>query len=69
MNLLAKLKAEALINYFLHTTSSKMSDYSKVELPTAKLFALKLCSEIKGHMGADRGYLFWTDVEDYVKAY
>ena len=57
-------KADELVEYFLHRTSDKMSDYSKVDYPTAILFAKKVCSEVMGFMGADRGYKHWSEVMD-----
>ena len=26
--------------------------------------AIKCCDEVLGYMGADRGYLFWTEVKE-----
>jgi hypothetical protein len=41
-----------------------MSDDTKVAYPTAILFSKKVCSEVFGFMGADRGYKYWSDVMD-----
>ncbi len=30
-------------------------------------FALVVCNEVLGDMGADRGYLFWSNVKDILK--
>lgn len=60
-------KGEELIEFFLHTHSNKLSDYSRVEYSTAKLFAIKVCDEVLGYMGADRGYEFWSGVKEYLK--
>jgi hypothetical protein len=29
--------------------------------------ALIVCNEMLGDMGSDRGYLFWSDVKDFIK--
>ena len=57
-------KADELVDYFMHNTSEKLSDYSKIEYPTAVLFAKKVCNEVIGFMGADRGYRYWSDIMD-----
>jgi hypothetical protein len=41
-----KERAIELVEYFTNTRAPKLSDYSSVYLPTAKLFALKVCDEI-----------------------
>lgn len=56
-------KAIELVDYFMNFNPVKLSDYSKIYSPTAKEFALKICDEVLGHMGADRGYEFWTQVK------
>lgn len=33
----------------------------------AKQCALICCDEVLGYMGADRGYLFWTEVKQEIK--
>ena len=62
-----KEKGDELIEWFLHTHSNKLSDYSRVEYPTAKLFAIKVCDEVLSDMGADRGYTYWSGVKEYLK--
>jgi hypothetical protein len=64
-----KQKAKELVDYFLNPGQIKLSDYSRIYLPTAKLFAKKVCSEVLGDMGADRGYAFWTEVNDEIDKY
>jgi hypothetical protein len=59
----AKQKAEELVDWFNEVKPPKLSDYSKIYSPTARLCALKVVDEVLGHMGADRGYQFWTDVK------
>lgn len=60
----SKEKAEELVNKFMETKSLKLSDYSRIEFPTAKQCALVCCEEVLGYMGVDRGYLFWTEVKE-----
>ena len=49
-------KGEELIEFFMNTQPPKMSDYSRLYRPTAVLFAKK----------ADRGYMFWSNVKEYL---
>ena len=66
--MLPKEKAEELVNKFMEIKSLKLSDYSRIEFPTAKQCALICCDEVLGYMGADRGYEFWTEVkEEFLK--
>ena len=60
-------KAVELVKYFEETKPQKLSDYSKVYSPTAKMFAIKVCDEVLGYMGADRGYEFWCSVREEIK--
>jgi hypothetical protein len=71
MNITPKEKAKELVDYFQKINSKpvKLSDYSRIYLPTAKLFAKKVCSEVLGDMGADRDYAFWTEVNDEIDNY
>jgi hypothetical protein len=62
-------KAKELVEYFLNHEPIKLSDYSRIYLPTAKQYAKKVCSEVLGDMGADRGYTFWTEVNDEIDNY
>jgi hypothetical protein len=64
-----KQKAKELVEYFLDPGQIKLSDYSRIYLPTAKQYAKKVCSEVLGDMGADRGYAFWTEVNDEIDNY
>lgn len=41
-----KDKAEELVNKFMSTNSIKLSDYSRIEFPTAKQCVLICCDEI-----------------------
>jgi len=62
-----KQKANELVEYFLDLTPIKLSDYSHIYTPTAKRFALKVCDEVLGDMGADRGYEFWIEVKQEIE--
>ena len=57
-----KQKAKELIEFFMNHPKVKLSDYSLIYLPTAKEFARKVCKEVLGFMGADRGKQFWEEV-------
>ena len=60
-------KAKELVDYFCNLKQTKLSDYSIIHLPTAKVCALKVCDEVLGYMGSDRGYLFWADVKQQIQ--
>jgi hypothetical protein len=62
-----KEKAQELVNWFDDYKPTKLSDYSQIYYPTAKQFALKVCDEVLGYIGADRGYEFWTLVKKEIK--
>jgi hypothetical protein len=63
----AKQKAKELVETFEKLTPTKLSDYSKIYLPTAKQCALIVCNEVLGYMGADRGYEFWSQVQEEIQ--
>jgi hypothetical protein len=63
----AKEKAIKLIERFENLQSNKMSDYSRIEYPTAKLCALIVAAEVLGYMGADRGTEFWKQVQTEIE--
>jgi hypothetical protein len=62
----AEEKGEELIEFFMKAEPPKMSDYSRLYRPTAILFAKKVCDEVMGDMGADRGYMYWSKVKEYL---
>lgn len=62
-------KAKELVDYFCNNEPIKMSDYSRIYFPTAKQFAMKVCDEVLGFMGADRGYEFWVSVKQEIEKY
>jgi len=59
-------KAEELVEFFMNVEPPKMSDYSKIYRPTAVLFAKKVCDEVLSDMGADRGYMYWSNVKQHL---
>lgn len=61
-----KEKAEELVEFFMNVEPPKMSDYSRLYRPTAILFAKKVCDEVLGDMGADRGYWYWSEVKQHL---
>ena len=63
-----KDKAIELVEKFENLQSNKMSDYSRIEYPTAKLCALLAAVEVLGWMGADRGTEFWQEVKKEIEA-
>jgi hypothetical protein len=62
-----KDKAIELVEKFENLQSNKMSDYSRIEYPTAKLCALLAADEVLGWMGADRGTEFWQEVKQEIE--
>lgn len=62
-----KDKAIELVEKFENLKSNKMSDYSRIEYPTAKLCALIVVGQVLGYMGADRGYAYWEDVKTEIE--
>ena len=68
----AKEKAEELIDKFLKVKSKKISDYSKIEWPTAKQCALVCIDEIifennlhLSEYGHER-IIFWKQVKEEI---
>lgn len=58
-------KALELINKYDQMAKDFTRGVSMKEF--AKECALLTCSEVLGHMGADRGYAFWSEVKEEVK--
>lgn len=48
-----KEKAMSLVEYFLVFKQPKLSDYSKIYQPTARMFAVKVCDEILNEVNND----------------
>jgi hypothetical protein len=63
----SKEKAEELINYFITLRPAKLSDYTQIYQPSAKLCALKVCEEVLSYMGSDRGTEFWEEVKQEIE--
>jgi hypothetical protein len=55
-----KQKAQELVGYFIELNRTKLSDYSRIEFPTAKQCALKVVDEI-----LEAG----EDVDEFANAY
>jgi len=58
-----KEKAEQLVNYFMLLKSYKMSDYSRIEFPTAKLCAIKIIDELIAETGSKYHYDVKKEIE------
>ncbi len=59
-------EADNLIELFSQT-SEKISDYSRIEYPTAVLHA-KLCvSKMLSNTGSDRAYLHYSEVQEILE--
>jgi hypothetical protein len=61
--MIPKEKANELVDYFISLKSNKMSDYSQIELPTAKLCAIKIIDELIKETGSKYHY----DVKKEIK--
>lgn len=59
-----KEKAEELVLKYLKIDNNTKKWFNK---NIAKQCALICCDEVLGYMGADRGYLFWTEVKQEIK--
>jgi hypothetical protein len=58
-----KEKAQELVNYFMLLKSNKMSDYSRIEFPTAKLCAVKIIDELIKETGSKYHYDVKKEIE------
>ena len=68
----AEEKARELIYKFYHILSNNGSfigtkNPDEFRYNQSVNFALIVCNEVLGDMGADRGYLFWSNVKDILK--
>ncbi len=59
----AKERAQELVNYFVLLKSNKMSDYSRIEFPTAKLCAIKIIDELIKETGSKYHYDVKKEIE------
>lgn len=58
-----KERAQELVNYFVLLKSNKMSDYSRIEFPTAKLCAIKIIDELIKETGSKYHYDVKKEIE------
>lgn len=58
-----KEKAKELVEFFYIDSNLNL------HIEQAKLFARKVCQEVLGDMGADRGFKFWVGVLKEVENY
>lgn len=58
-----KEKAIELVNDFMLLKSNKMSDYSRIEFPTAKLCAIKIIEELIKETGLKYHYDVKKEIE------
>jgi hypothetical protein len=65
----AKEKAEKLVNSFIGLNSKKMSDYSRIEYPTAKQCALIAVDEILkvAFYSTDKIYNYYIEVKQEIE--
>ena len=65
----AKEKAEKLVNSFIGLNSKKMSDYSRIEYPTAKQCSLIAVDEILkvAFYSTDEIYNFYIEVKQEIE--
>jgi hypothetical protein len=65
----AKEKAEKLVNSFIGLNSKKMSDYSRIEYPTAKQCSLITVDEILkvAFYSTDKIYNFYIEVKQEIE--
>jgi hypothetical protein len=60
----AKEKAIELVNRF-YNKQTNVNQFGISQMQ--KDFALIVCNEVLGYMGADRGYAFWTEVKEEIE--
>jgi hypothetical protein len=61
--MITKEKTQELVNYFMLLKSNKMSDYSRIEFPTAKLCAIKIIDELIKETGSKYYYDVKKEIE------
>jgi hypothetical protein len=63
-----KDKALELVKFFMDLNSVKLSDYSRIEWPTAKQCALKVVDEIiKNGFNPQLQYNYWQDIKQEIE--
>lgn len=66
--MIAKDKAQELIEKFINLNSVKLSDYSRIEFPTAKQCALIAVEEILSSFNnIDPGKKYWEQVKQEIE--
>jgi len=60
---MSEQKALELVDYFMSIKSSKISDYSRIEFPTAKLCAIKVVDELIKETGSKYHYDVKKEIE------
>lgn len=63
----AEQKAHSLVNQFMLMPPTKLSDYSKIYMPTAKLCALKVVDEVLATCSIGDTFEYYTEVKDYIE--
>jgi hypothetical protein len=62
-----KDKALELVEFFMHLNSVKLSDYSRIEWPTAKQCALKVVDEILKDLFNDELFYLETKIHYWIE--
>jgi hypothetical protein len=69
----ARQKAEELVGYFIELNHTKLSDYSRIEFPTAKQCALKVVDEIIDAIDwhefeyPNKEFYYWQEVKTEIQ--
>lgn len=63
----AEQKAHELVNQFMLLPQTKLSDYSKIYMPTAKLCALKVVDEVLETCSIGGTYEFYEQVKESIE--
>jgi hypothetical protein len=63
----SKEKAIELVSKFMNLEPAKLSDYSKIYLPTAKQCALILVDEFIGNAYLDDELKYWQDIREEIE--
>jgi hypothetical protein len=63
----AEQKAHSLVNQFMLMPPTKLSDYSKIYMPTAKICALKVVDEVLETCSIGDTYEFYEKVKEHIE--
>jgi hypothetical protein len=63
----AEQKAHNLVNQFMLLPPTKLSDYSKIYMPTAKICALKVVDEVLDTCSIEATYSFYLEVKNQIE--